>query len=65
MDLVQIKNGDKIILRSKDEIIETQLQIIESQIKFIKGLRRTIQELEAQTPLLPLVQIIPEIGEEV
>ncbi len=65
MVLIQIKCGDKIILRSKDEIIETQLQIIESQIKVIKDLRKKILELEIKTPLLPLIQIIPEIGQEI
>ncbi len=64
MKLVQIKNGERIILRSKNEIIETQIRIIESQMRVIDFLRRRIRELEVYEPLLPLVEIIPEIKEE-
>ncbi|NVM03050.1 MAG: hypothetical protein HWN67_11980 [Candidatus Helarchaeota archaeon] len=63
MNCIQIKCGDRIILRSKDEIIETQIRIIESQMKVIDILRKRIRELEIHEPLLPLIEIIPEIEE--
>lgn len=63
MKLVQIKNGDRIILRSKNEIIETQIRIIESQMKVIDFLRRRIRELKIHEPISPLIEIIPELEE--
>ncbi|MFX1450512.1 MAG: hypothetical protein ACFFCM_06705 [Promethearchaeota archaeon] len=64
MNLVYIKNGERIILRTKNEIIETQIRIIESQMKVIDFLQRRIQEIETHEPLSPLIDIIPEIKEE-
>ena len=64
MKLVQIKIREKIILRSKKEIIETQIRIIESQMNVIDFLRGRIRDIEVHEPLLPLIDIIPEIEEE-
>ena len=63
MDLVKVKNGERIIRRTKDELIETQTRIIEGQMKVIDYFWKRIRELETYEPLLPLIEIIPELKE--